>query len=154
MRQRDAEADPLHDLLVELLRYASRLHPDQPAHGHLVSMTQVFALHELDTGVALSQRDLADRLDLEKSTVSRLVAEMETAGLVKRERDPNNRRYYQLRITARGRAAHARIGNAFHERHQRLVSMMTTSERDALRTGLAALIRVIRRSGEERSEPE
>jgi DNA-binding MarR family transcriptional regulator len=144
-----ADADPLHELLVELLRYASVLHPDQPARGHPVPMTQVFALHELDTGAGLSQRDLADRLGLEKSTVSRLVAEMETAGLLKRERHPDNRRYYRLRLTARGRAAHARMGNAFHDRYHRLVSMMTTSERDALRTGLAALIRVLRQASQQ-----
>ena len=112
-------------------------------------MTQVFALHELDTGAGLSQRDLAHRLGLEKSTVSRLVAEMETAGLLKRERDPDNRRYYRLRLTARGRAAHARMGNAFHHRYHRLVPMMTTSEQDALRTGLAALIRVLRQASQQ-----
>ena len=111
-----ADADPLHDLLIELLRYASVLHPDQPARGHPVPMTQVFALHELDT---------------------------------KRERDPDNRRYYRLRLTARGRAAHARMVNAFHDRYHRLVSMMTTSEQDALRTGLAALIRVLRHASQQ-----
>lgn len=144
-----ADAEPLHDLLVELLRYVGVLHPEQPARGHPVPMTQVFALHELDTGAALSQRDLADRLGLEKSTVSRLVAEMEAAGLLKRERDPDNRRYYRLRLTGRGRAAHARMGNAFHDRYHRLMSMMTATERDALRTGLAALIRVLRQAGGE-----
>lgn len=149
MRDPGAYADPLHGLLVDLLRYADVLHPDQPTRGHPVPMTQVFALHELDTDAALSQRDLADRLGLEKSTVSRLVAEMETAGLLKRERDPENRRYYRLRLTARGRAAHARTRDALHDRYHRLVSMMTTTERDALRTGLAGLVRVLRQAGRE-----
>jgi DNA-binding MarR family transcriptional regulator len=107
-------------------------------------MTQVFALHELDTDAPLSQRDLADRLGLEKSTVSRLVAEMAAAGLLIRERDPENRRYYKLRITARGRAAHARMSAAFHGRYERLVAGMSAGERDALSIGLPALIRVLR----------
>ena len=143
MRQLDA-TDRLHDLLVELLRYASLLHPDRPARGHLIPITQVFALHELDAGAPLSQRELADRLGLEKSTVSRLVAEMEAAGLLQRERDPDNRRYYRLRPTARGRAAHTRMVDAFHRRYHRLIATMTARERDALSIGLPALIRALR----------
>jgi DNA-binding MarR family transcriptional regulator len=149
VRQSDAATDRLHDLLVELLRHASLLHPDQPARGHLIPITQVFALHELDTGAPLSQRELADRLGLEKSTVSRLVAEMEAAGLLQRERDRDNRRYYRLRITARGRAAHARMADAFHGRYHRLISMMTARERDALSIGLPALIRALRQTSQE-----
>jgi DNA-binding MarR family transcriptional regulator len=133
----------LHDMLVELVRLASVLHPDQGASGHSFPLSQAFALHELDTSEALSQGDLANRLRLEKSTVSRLVAEMEQEGLLERERDPGNRRYYRLRLTDRGRAAHARMAAGFHERHDRLVSGMTTAEREALLVGLPALIRVL-----------
>lgn len=140
----DASSDRLHELLMELVRLTGLLHPDQAAPGRSVPVTQAFALHELDTGEAMSQRDLARRLRLEKSTVSRLVAEMEHEGLLARERDPENRRYYRLRLTDRGRAAHARMAAGFHDRHERLVSGMTTTEREALLAGLPALIRVLR----------
>lgn len=149
MRQSDAAAHRLHDLLVELLRCAGQLHPDQPARGDLVPLTQTFALHELDAGGAMSQQELAERLALEKSTVSRLVAEMEAAGLLRRERDPDNRRYFRLRITARGRAAHARMADAFHGRYRRLIAMMTPRERDALSVGLPALIRALQQIAAE-----
>jgi DNA-binding MarR family transcriptional regulator len=49
-----------------------------------------------------SQQDLAARLHLEKSTVSRMAAGLEQRGLVVRERDPGNRRLYRLRLTERG----------------------------------------------------
>jgi DNA-binding MarR family transcriptional regulator len=140
----DPAPDPLHDLLMELVRLASSLHPDQTANGPSLPLSQAFALHELDTGEALSQGDLARRLRLEKSTVSRLVAELEREGLLVRERDPGNRRYYRLRLTDRGRAAHARMAADFHHRHERLVSGMTEAERAALVAGLPALIRVLR----------
>ena len=112
-------------------------------------MTQVFALHELDTDESLSQQELAERLGLEKSTVSRLVADMEGAGLLRRERDSDNRRYYRLQITARGRSAHARMSAAFHGRYHRLLAMMTPRESEALAIGLPALIRALRRISEE-----
>ncbi len=83
-----SEAARLHELLMDVVRAAGLLQPDQTAAGHPVSLSQAFALHELDTGTPLSQRDLAERLRLEKSSVSRLAAEMERKGLLVRERDP------------------------------------------------------------------
>jgi DNA-binding MarR family transcriptional regulator len=101
--------------------------PDEVLPGHDVSLSQVFALHELDTGAPLSQNELARRLRLEKSSVSRLAAELERKGLLVRERDPDNRRLYRLRLTDAGRAAHR-----------------DSAERDALAKALPALLRVIR----------
>ena len=138
--------EPLHGLLMDLVRATGLLHPDQAAPGQPVSMSQVFALHELDTPTPLSQRDLAERLGLEKSTVSRMVAEMERKGLLVRERDPANRRLHRLRITDEGRALHAHIGGAFHDHFQRWLGTMTRAERDALNVGLRALVRAIRSS--------
>lgn len=139
-----AEAARLHELLMDLVRAAGLLQPDGTVAGHAVSLSQAFALHELDTGTPLSQRDLAERLRLEKSSVSRMAAEMERNGLLVRERDPDNHRQYRLRLTDRGRAAHARMATEFHEQYERWVTAMTRAERAALLKGLPALVRVIR----------
>ena len=145
----DVDVDPstpqrLHDLLMDLVRVAGLLHPDQSMPGQALSLSQAFALHELDTDASPSQRDLAHRLRLEKSTVSRLVADLETRGLVTRERDPANRRLHRLRITAEGRRAHAQLASAFHDQYVQLIAMLTGKEQAALLVGLPALIRVLR----------
>jgi DNA-binding MarR family transcriptional regulator len=124
---------------MDFVRAAGLLQLDQE-----VSMSQAFALHELDTDTPLSQRDLAERLRLEKSTVSRLAAELERKGLVVRERDPANRRLYRLRLTDAGRARHVHMAKMFHVQYDRWVSAMTPTEREALLTGLPALLRAIR----------
>ena len=139
-----AEAARLHELLMDVVRAAGMLQPDQTVAGHPVSLSQAFALHELDTDTPLSQRDLAERLRLEKSSVSRLAAEMERKGLLVRERDPDNHRQYRLRLTDQGRAIHARMRTTFHEQYECWVTAMTHSERAALLEGLPALVRVIR----------
>jgi DNA-binding MarR family transcriptional regulator len=130
----------LHEVLMDLVRLAGVLQPE--AFG--ISLSQVFALHELDTDRPLSQQELADRLGLEKSTVSRLVAELERAGLLVRERDPANRRLYQLRITDAGRELHARIGSEWRHRQAGWMADMTSAEKHALYRGLTALIRTMR----------
>lgn len=129
---------------MEFVRVSGLLRVDQAVPGQPVSVSQAFALHELDTATPLSQRDLAERLRLEKSTVSRLAAEMQHKGLLVRERDPANRRLYRLRLTDEGRALHARLGAAFHGQYARWISAMTRTERDALHTGLSAIIRAMR----------
>jgi DNA-binding MarR family transcriptional regulator len=139
-----AEAARLHELLMDVVRAAGLLQPDQTVAGHPVSLSQAFALHELDADTPLSQRDLADRLRLEKSSVSRLAAEMERNGLLVRERDPDNHRQYRLRLTDQGRAMHARMATTFHNQYQWWVAAMTHTERAALLKGLPALVRVIR----------
>jgi DNA-binding MarR family transcriptional regulator len=139
-----AEAARLHELLMDVVRAAGLLQPDQTVAGHPVSLSQAFALHELDTDTPLSQRDLAERLRLEKSSVSRLAAEMERKGLLVRERDPDNQRQYRLRLTDQGRAIHVQMRTTFHEQYGCWVAAMTHSERAALLEGLPALVRVIR----------
>lgn len=136
--------DHLHGMFLDLVRLAGQLHPEGETSAGWLPLPQIFALHELDTDAPMSQRDLAGRLGLEKSTVSRLVADLERGGFVVRQRDPANRRFYQVRITDRGREKHRSMAGRFHERYERVLSGMTETEREALLIGLPALIRVLR----------
>lgn len=139
-----AEAERLHELLMEVVQAAGLLQPDQTTAGHPLSLSQAFALHALDTDTPLSQRDLAERLRLEKSSVSRLAAELERKGLVVRERDPDNHRQYRLRLTDQGRTMHVQMRTMFHQQYECWVTAMTHRERAALLDGLPALVRVLR----------
>ena len=137
-------AERLHELFMDLVRVGGMLQADAAIPGHPIPLSQAFALHELDTDTPPSQRDLAKRLRLEKSSVSRMVAQMERNGLVIRERDPDNRRLYRLRLTDRGRALHAGMASSFHVHYERWVAAMTPAEREALLVGLLPFARVVR----------
>jgi DNA-binding MarR family transcriptional regulator len=139
-----SDAERIHALLMDLIRAGGLLQLDHTVPGHQVSMSQAFALHELDTEAPLSQQELAERLRLEKSSVSRMAAEMERRGLLVRERDPDNHRQYRLRLTDKGRTMHARMASSFHARYEQWVGDLTGAERAALLKGLPALVRAIR----------
>jgi DNA-binding MarR family transcriptional regulator len=141
------ESEQLHELFMDLVRVAGLLQPDQQLPGHPVSLSQACAIHELDHGGGLSQQELAGRLYLEKSTVSRMVADLERRGLVQRERDPGNRRTYRLRLTDEGRAFHRRVAAGYGALYHEWIAAMTPAERKALLVGLPALIRVVRAAG-------
>jgi len=142
-RVEPTESEHLHHLFMDLVRAAGLL-PDRAVPGHEVSMSQAFALHELDTGTPLSQQELADRLGLEKSSVSRMAAEMERKGLLVRERVAHDQRQYRLRLTEHGHAVHVGMASTFHDHFETWVATMTRAEREALLTGLPALVRAIR----------
>jgi DNA-binding MarR family transcriptional regulator len=134
--------DQLRRLLQQLAQGGGLLEVHE--HGGIrLSVSEVFALGELADAGMLSQRDLADRLGLEKSTVSRLAAGMEQRGWLARERDPGNRRLYRLRLTPKGRAAARRVGEDLHARHAALFAALTPEERAGLALGLNGLIRAI-----------
>ncbi|HEY8453061.1 MAG: MarR family transcriptional regulator [Micromonosporaceae bacterium] len=147
----DVDVDPtapqLHDLMMELFRMIASVMPTASTGGAPLSLSQAFALHELDREVPLSQRDLAELLHLDKSSVSRLAADLERDGLLVRERDPADRRLYRLRLTERGRELHRDMGVAFHRHYLEWTAAMTEDERRALATGLEALVRSARRAG-------
>lgn len=133
---------------MDLVRVAGLLRPNQGDSDLPISLSASIALHELDQGAELSQQELADRLLLEKSTVSRLVSDLERRGLLARDRDPANRRIYRLRLTVAGRQFRDRMSADHAERYRAWTAAMTPQQRSALLTGLPALIRVIRDSAE------
>jgi DNA-binding MarR family transcriptional regulator len=69
---------------------------DQTPCGKSVSVAEVHVLLELLHHEPLTQRDLAAWLRLEKSTVSRLVAQLEQCGWLARERSEVGQRVLLL----------------------------------------------------------
>jgi len=67
---------------------------------------------ELSRDEPLSQKELALRLRLEKSIVSRLVGLLERRGRVERSRSPQARRVMEVRRTEAGRRAATDIAEA------------------------------------------
>jgi DNA-binding MarR family transcriptional regulator len=140
----DTHDDEQHDLvglLLDAMRALGLHRPDPALPEAPVSVSEGLALAELAHRAPLSQQQLAERLQLEKSSVSRLTANLQDRGLISRQRDPANRRWSQLTLTDRGRAVAEQLIGRFHQRHQRLFSALTAAERAALATGLSALVR-------------
>ena len=142
------EASRLHSLLMDLASFGGLLQPDRLGTSHPLSLSQAFALHAVASDTPLSQRDLAQVLQVDKSTVSRLAADLQRDGLIERVRDPDHHRQYQLRLTDLGRDVAQQMSRAMTGRFERWVAAMAPDERAALLKGLPALIRAVRESPE------
>jgi DNA-binding MarR family transcriptional regulator len=89
----------------------------------------------------VTQQQVADRLSIDKSRVSRLCAALERKDLIARERDASDRRNLRLCLTESGERAAARLRQAWRAYHDRMLAAMTLSERRALLVGLTAFAR-------------
>jgi len=74
---------------------------DRRAVGLGVTRAQWKVLFRLERQSGLRQIELADMLDIEPITLSRIVDRLEEAGLVERLADPADRRAWRLHVTAR-----------------------------------------------------
>jgi DNA-binding MarR family transcriptional regulator len=74
---------------------------DRRACGMGVTRAQWKVLFRLERQPGLRQIELADMLDIEPITLSRIVDRLEEAALVERVADPADRRAWRLHVTAR-----------------------------------------------------
>ncbi len=133
------------DQLLALVREFGLHRTDQTGGGEPVSMSEHQALMELSGSEELSQTTLALRLRLEKSTVSRLAAQMESRGWLERNRDTADARLVRLRLTPRGRAL-ARDLSAFRAtKLQGMLRAIPEADRESVLQALKVVIRALNR---------
>jgi len=112
-----------------------------PAGFPAVTASEARALTELLAAHGIAQGQLAALLGLEKSTVSRLAAGLESKGWIRRGRDEQNHRYVRLYLTPQGRAVADRLWQAWQSRQARILAGLTAEERAGLATGLRGVLR-------------
>ncbi len=81
-------------------------------YGGDFTLTEVRVLFELAQAPQLKPGDLVSALGLDPAYVSRILKRFESAGLVDRERDPDDGRGFLIRLTPTGRAAFEPLNQA------------------------------------------
>jgi DNA-binding MarR family transcriptional regulator len=112
MPDRTTPAADLQDSLVAFVRAFGLHQPETTPCGQPIPVSEAHALGELARAGTLGQLELGQRLNLQKSTVSRLVAQLLARGWVQREADQNDGRASLLRLTASGRQAATQLAEA------------------------------------------
>jgi DNA-binding MarR family transcriptional regulator len=132
-----------HDQLLVLVRELSIHRTDPTPKGETISMSEAQALVELDTGAELTQGALAARLRLEKSTVSRLAAQMEARGWLKRTRDAVDARLVRVRLTARGKSIARDLAARRASRLQGLLQSVPDADRESFLEALKIVVQAL-----------
>jgi DNA-binding MarR family transcriptional regulator len=102
-----------------------------------------FLRHETEPGGeggSLSQQAIGERLRIDRTPMVSLIDDLERAGYVKRERNPDDRRAYVIKLTAAGRKAQARAEEAVDAHALQFFGQLSEAERQELHRLLARLI--------------
>jgi DNA-binding MarR family transcriptional regulator len=83
---------------------ASRALTESVLRPYGLGNTQWYVLHRLSTGGRIGQRDLTRELEVERATVSAVIAALVRKGLVVQRPDPQDQRQKALEITPAGQA--------------------------------------------------
>lgn len=104
------------------------------------SSSEFVVLDTLADAPVDSQRELAERLGINRTIMVRLVDRLTDAGHVVRTRNPANRRSYVLSITDAGRAALAGLRKVVSDRDEQVTSALDEPERRRLAELLGRLL--------------
>jgi DNA-binding MarR family transcriptional regulator len=99
-----------------------------------LSVTQWRVMAALGRYAPLTASEVGRSIVMDKVAVSRAVAGLMKRGLVERATDRNDRRRASLKLSARGRAMHARIVPMALAYEEKLYQALDTTERQAFDT--------------------
>ena len=140
---RDAAA--FYDALSELIRiYQFRDRDRVCCHG--ISVTQCYALEAVARYFPITVNELAGRLFLDKSTVSRVINSLEKKELLCRLPHVKDGRAVELHLTRKGDDIYRRIRQDIEEQERRLLEDFDPD----VRTAMIELIDRLARSAEKR----
>ncbi len=142
----DTTALTLQEQMIALIRAFGLHRPDQTPCGEPVSVAEAHALMELARDAPLGQNDLAARLHLVKSTVSRCVGLLEARGWVVRRRDAQDGRAVAVWLTEEGHQAAAQLAAARQAKFARVLEHIPPNEREQVLLALTTLVEAIRES--------
>ena len=109
---------------------------DQRARQHGMTRAQWAVLLRLERHEGLKQSDLAEILDVQPITLTRLVDRLCDNGLIERRADPNDRRAKRLHLTPAARPLLDRIQDHVEELGQTVLDNVSASGIDAMMTHL------------------
>lgn len=87
----------LASLLHDVARLV-RVEADKRARGHGMTRAQWSLMSRLERSPGLSQKELADLMEVEPISVARMVDRLEANGLLERRADANDRRIWRLHL--------------------------------------------------------
>lgn len=116
-----------------------RVHADKRARAHGMTRAQWGILVWLERQPGISQKELAELLEVEPITVARLIDRLESRGMVERRPDPRDRRIWRLHLLL---PAHLVLREINQQRTDMAALLTRGIEENSLTIMLEALVRM------------
>jgi DNA-binding MarR family transcriptional regulator len=123
--------------MVKQVELVVRSHLDELVKPAGITALQYTSLTVLERHDGLSAAQLARDSFVTAQSMADLVRSLENRGLIRRERNPHNRRELLILLTDEGRELLARFTNAVRELEERMVRDLTAHQTDQFRQALS-----------------
>ena len=125
-------------MLKRAARHAANLHSEKVS-DHGLTQRQFAALAALNENDGISQTQLVELTDIDRSTLADLVGRLIAQGYIRRKRDRNDARRNVLKLTAAGKRALQTVGPGIASVDRKLNSLIPKEHRKAFRAALKIL---------------
>ncbi len=139
----DHRTEDLRTLVQTFVRRFGLLDQARTPCGAAMTISAAHALSELARSPGIDQNELARRLGLSKSAVSRLSASLEGSGLLVREPSDSDGRAWLLRLTTKGERLSREIAGRSLVFFGEIMAGLPAAKVAAVFDGLSALIQAI-----------
>jgi DNA-binding MarR family transcriptional regulator/GNAT superfamily N-acetyltransferase len=146
-------SQPDHDDQISAVRAFTRFYTrklgvlDQQLLKSPFSLSEARVLYELAHCESASAKGIGLELGLDPGYLSRIVQKFDEDGLLTRKPVPEDRRQYQLSLTAKGRQAFAKLDRSSHDEVADMLAALSGSDRKRLIGAMAAVERLLGPSG-------
>jgi DNA-binding MarR family transcriptional regulator len=155
-RGREPEAaggDNRHNLRIlnairQIIR-AADVDSRQLASEHQITSPQLMCLLAVVEKGEATATDIANRIHLSPSTLVGVLDRLESKGLIKRDRDPEDRRRIWVKTTPEGRALAAKTPFPLQYSLDKALKQLTESQRNQLAAGMERLVELMGAGGIE-----
>ena len=141
-----------HEALLSLVRTSSLMQKLSDRFFSQFGLTDVqfniLMILKEHGAAGLSQQELSEHLIVTKSNVVGLIDRLERGEYVKRESHPSDRRFNQIVLTPKGQKLEARVERSYFEEVDRMMSVLSASEKRGVIKAMARIRRYIVDNGE------
>jgi DNA-binding MarR family transcriptional regulator len=141
-----------HEALLSLVRTSSLMQKLSDRFFSQFGLTDVqfniLMILKEHGAAGLSQQELSEHLIVTKSNVVGLIDRLERVGYVKRESHPSDRRFNQIVLTPKGQKLEAKVERSYFQEVDRMMSVLSASEKRGVIKAMARIRRYIVDNGE------
>jgi len=131
----------MHRVRTEILAAVDReLAADEQLAAMEVTSAQFIILATLSMGIAKSASDLCRGISYDAGAMTRMIDRLEEKGLLRRSRDPGDRRLVNLEVTEKGSAALPRMRDSSMRVLNRFLQGFTKAEARQLESFLTRML--------------
>ena len=109
-----------------------------------VTLTQCHAIVEIGRLKEVNLTNLAELLNLDKSTMSRIIDNLVNQSLVSREVHTQNRRYIIIKLTKKGNEIFMGIEKSMEDYYNNLISLVPKDKKDQVLESLQILFDIVK----------